>query len=60
MNNDFKERGSNTAEWSSILQRNSWVIFIILLRLLSIDHIQDMQTMLEAKRRKKKPNHGEL
>lgn len=60
MNNDFKERGSTTVEWSSILQRNSWVIFIILLRLLSIDHIQEMQTMLEAKRRKKKPNHGEL
>lgn len=60
MNTDFKDRGVGIRQWSSILQRDSWVIFILLLRLLSIDHIQEMQTMIESKRRKKKPNHGEL
>ena len=61
MNTDFKERGQPTETWVGVLRANQWFIFILLLRLLSIDFIDDMQKMLDSvqKRRTRKAGNNE-
>lgn len=51
---DFNKRGHTTKEWVEFLTNNQWLIFPILLRIMSIDFIDDMRkkSALDAKRKR--------
>ena len=51
---DFNKRGHTTKEWIEFLTNNQWLIFPILLRIMSIDFIDDMRkkTALDTKRKR--------
>lgn len=60
---DFLERGYNTKKWVEILSKNQWFIFILLIRIYSIDFIAEWQRTAEENQkkqsRKSKRNTGE-